>query len=35
LRGPGRVRLPLGGSEATLQRLEHVIPLATTASVAR
>jgi len=32
LRGPGHVRLPLGGSETTLQRLERVIPhaLATT-----
>jgi len=25
LRGPGHVRLPLGGSEATLQRLERVL----------
>jgi aspartate/methionine/tyrosine aminotransferase len=28
LHGPGHVRLPLGGSEATLQRLEQVIPQA-------
>ena len=35
LRGPGHVRLPLGGSETTLQSLERVIPHATAATVAR
>ncbi len=32
LRGPGHVRLPLGGTSDTLQRLEHVLPYATVAS---
>lgn len=35
LRGPGHVRLPLGGSETTLQRLEQVIPQAVGKVLAR
>lgn len=35
LRGPGHVRLPLGGSEETLQRLERLIPQAVGTVVAR
>ena len=32
LHGPGHVRLPLGGSESTLQRLESIVPHAAAAA---
>ncbi len=35
LHGPGHVRLPLGGSEATVERLEHVLLAAAAASAVR